>query len=110
MVKALNTVRTESTRDALIGRLTASTIPRAGGADEHCAYGLHLFNGVLYRYALRHLRKALRLNSGDGNSQYRLGISLIRTGSVDQGVKHIEVALSLLPVGHDGGAGRRKPP
>jgi len=97
MVTAINTVRTESTRDALVGRLMANTIPKAAGADEHRIYGLHLFNGGLYRHALPHLREALRLNSGDANSQYRLGVSLIRTGSVDEGIKQTEAALSVLP-------------
>lgn len=97
MVQAINTVRTESTREALVGRLMANTIPKASAADEHRVYGLHLFNGGLYRHALPHLREALRLNSGDANSQYRLGVSLIRTGSVDEGLEQVEAALSVLP-------------
>lgn len=97
MLKAFNAVRTESARDALVTKLLASTVPRPTDADGNRIYGLHLFNGGLYRHALPYLREALRLNTADANSQYRLGVSLVRTGSVEEGIKHITAALAVLP-------------
>jgi tetratricopeptide (TPR) repeat protein len=97
MVKAFNTVRTQSVREALVTTVMSGKLPRPSDADGNRIYGLYLFNGGLYKHALPYLREALRLNAMDANSRYRLGVSLVKSGSVEEGVRHINAALSVLP-------------